>query len=384
MSEFQYYEFRAIDKPLDRKAQAELRNITSRAEITATSLTNVYHFGDFKGNPDRLMEKYFDAFLYYANWGTHRLMLRVPKRLLGLAAVEPYQVDEALEAWETEEHLILHFQSDLEGGDDYGDEPESLAELVPLRNDLMAGDLRCLYLGWLAGVDSYEVAEEEEEPPVPPGLGELSGSLEELASFLRIDQELTAVAAVVSPPRAVSEYSSEDVERWVASLPEVEKNQLLLRAIQGGGAFLGQELTQRFREEQARNRPAVTEEVSARRTAGQLLQARDKLAEERQRKEAERKARERERLAREKAEARSRHLDGLVGQEERLWLQVEEAIATKQPKQYDRAVGWLVDLRDLAQKQSGSDPFLARLRQLRQKHANKRSLIERLDKSGLQ
>src|SRR5919201_5020257 len=98
MSEYQYYEFQAIDRPLDERAMAELRGITSRAEITPTSLVNVYHFGDFKGDPDRLMDKYFDAFLYVANWGTRRLMLRLPRGSLDLAAVKPYTVPDVLEA----------------------------------------------------------------------------------------------------------------------------------------------------------------------------------------------------------------------------------------------------------------------------------------------
>jgi hypothetical protein len=61
VSEYQYYDFRAIDHPLDEKDMAALRAISSRAEITPTSLTNVYNWGDFKGNPDRLMDRYFDA-----------------------------------------------------------------------------------------------------------------------------------------------------------------------------------------------------------------------------------------------------------------------------------------------------------------------------------
>src|SRR4051794_3314620 len=59
VSEYQYYEFRAIDTPLDERDMAALRAISSRAEITPTSLTNVYHWGDFKGDPDRLMDRYF-------------------------------------------------------------------------------------------------------------------------------------------------------------------------------------------------------------------------------------------------------------------------------------------------------------------------------------
>ena len=44
MSEYQYYEFQAIDEPLDERAMRNLREITSRAEITSTSLINEYHW----------------------------------------------------------------------------------------------------------------------------------------------------------------------------------------------------------------------------------------------------------------------------------------------------------------------------------------------------
>lgn len=48
MSEYQYYEFQAIDRPLDRAAQEALQSISSRASITATSFANHYEWGDFK------------------------------------------------------------------------------------------------------------------------------------------------------------------------------------------------------------------------------------------------------------------------------------------------------------------------------------------------
>jgi hypothetical protein len=79
MSEYQYYEFQAIDRPLDRAAQDALRSISSRARITATSFTNQYEWGDLKGDPHKFMERWFDLHLYVANWGTRRLMIRVPK-----------------------------------------------------------------------------------------------------------------------------------------------------------------------------------------------------------------------------------------------------------------------------------------------------------------
>ena len=78
VSEYQYYEFLAVDRPLDDAEQAEVRSLSTRARITATSFVNEYHWGDFNGDPNRLMERYYDAHLYVANWGTHRVMFRLP------------------------------------------------------------------------------------------------------------------------------------------------------------------------------------------------------------------------------------------------------------------------------------------------------------------
>jgi hypothetical protein len=85
MSEYQYYEFQAIDRPLTDAEMRHLRSISSRAEITPTRFTNVYNFGDFRGDPGRLVEKYFDAFLYVANWGTHKLSRSSSRKGLDLA-----------------------------------------------------------------------------------------------------------------------------------------------------------------------------------------------------------------------------------------------------------------------------------------------------------
>ena len=78
MSEYQYYEFQAVDRPLSRDELAAVRALSTRATITPTRFVNEYQWGDFKGDPLTLMARYYDAHLYFANWGTHRLMLRLP------------------------------------------------------------------------------------------------------------------------------------------------------------------------------------------------------------------------------------------------------------------------------------------------------------------
>src|SRR5207248_5778081 len=134
---------------------------------------------------------------------------------------------------------------DFEGGEGW------LGSLITLRADLAAGDLRCLYLAWLSGLEL--IADEDEdalEPPVPPGLGKLSASLKRFADFLRVDPDLIEVAAASSSGEAPAGPSAEDLAAWVAGLPGAEKDRLLLRLLQGEAAQAGRELLQRFRKDQ--------------------------------------------------------------------------------------------------------------------------------------
>ena len=38
--------------------QPEARQVSTRARITATRFTNEYQWGDFKGSPDQVMQRY--------------------------------------------------------------------------------------------------------------------------------------------------------------------------------------------------------------------------------------------------------------------------------------------------------------------------------------
>src|SRR5215218_9179087 len=248
----------------------ELRAVSSRAAITATRFTNHYEWGNFKGDPRAWMERYFDAFLYFANWGTHELMLRLPRRVLDPATARRYCRGEAASARVKGEHVILEFLSEEEGSDWFEeDEDGSLSSLVPLRADIASGDLRALYLGWLLCVQAGELDDDDEEPPCPPGLGRLSAALEAFVAFMRVDRDLLAAAAVGSA-EAEEAAPAEDVERWVSGLPEAERTALLARLIGGGEPHLRAELVRRFRDSRTAP-PSGT--VAERRTVAELLEA---------------------------------------------------------------------------------------------------------------
>jgi hypothetical protein len=243
MSEYQYYEFLALDRPLTAEQRAELRSISSRAEITATRFVNEYQWGELKGDPRTMLEQYFDAFLYLANWGTRQVMFRLPRGVLDPETAGQYCATDTASITETDSHLILSWSIDQEEADDYWDEPGGqLAAMVQARSELAAGDLRLLYLAWLLVLQSDEVEDEDIEPPVPAGLGSLSAGLQAVVDFFEIDEDLIAVAAAASPP--IREPGG--LAEWIASLAAEEKDALLGesrgaasaqgRGSQGGGS----------------------------------------------------------------------------------------------------------------------------------------------------
>ena len=69
-----------------------MRALSTRAVITPVSFTNEYNWGDFKGDPEKLMQRYFDAHVYVANWMTPIFMVRLPMEALTRETAEAYDL----------------------------------------------------------------------------------------------------------------------------------------------------------------------------------------------------------------------------------------------------------------------------------------------------
>jgi hypothetical protein len=382
VSEYQYYEFRAVDRPLSGAETKKLRDLSSRAEITPVSFTNHYEWGDFKGDPRKLMWQYFDAFLYLANWGTRRLMFRLPADLLDAGAARPYCCDDGLSLEVKGDHALLEWQSDDEGGDWDHDGVGLLEEILPLRETIVGGDLRPLYVGWLSAVDEGLIDDDAPEPPVPPGLKARPPALNALARFLRVSDDLLAVAAERSddaPARAAP--SREAMEAKVAALPERQRNAVLLELLEGDPAAARRALLRTLRDADPKD-PAPAAAKTGR-TAGDLIAAAEAVAEARRQMEAERLAKKKARLAAEAAEKRAKYLDELSGRQEQTWELLERKVESKQQAEYDEAVGLLKDLRDISLRDGAARSFEARVRSLHARHVKKSTFVKRLQKAGL-
>lgn len=385
MSEYQYYEFLALDRPLDDDEQAEVRSLSTRARITATSFVNEYHWGNFKGDPSQLMECYYDAHLYVTNWGTHRVMFRLACDLLDPDVVEEYCVDDQVSAWVTDESIVLDLTSEDNAGEfEFDYEAEALlSAIVGVRAELAAGDLRPLYIAWLAAYGAWERdedifdrdADDDLEPPVPPGLGALTAPQRALADFLRLDDDLLAIAAQASPPLEETADDPDDLAAWVTRLPVAEKNRFLARIMQGEATRVRMEMLRRYRGN-AQTRPGPV-----RRTVADLLDDAARHRADRARRLAAQRAEDEARQERARALARERRLDKLSEQGDAVWSRVDSLIASRKPAEYDTAIALLTDLQALAERENRSEAFRARTVALRQAHSRKYGLIDRLDRA---
>jgi hypothetical protein len=285
VSEYQYYEFLALDRPLTTAEQAEVRQLSTRARITATRFTNEYEWGDFKGSPDELIRRYYDAHLYFANWGTRRVMFRLPRTLLDPGLAQQYCVDPQVSVSATRDHVILDLTSEDESGYEEEDLQGSLSAIVEARSELAAGDLRPLYLAWLSAYGTWERDEEAfddedaevVEPPVPAGLGSLTAPQCALAHFLRIDADLLGVAAETSAALPEARQDPHALAAHVAGLPASEKDRLLGLVAADQATRARTELLRGFR-----GQPGDDSNSRSRRTVAELL---DTAWEQRQQRE---------------------------------------------------------------------------------------------------
>ncbi|MDQ1305301.1 MAG: hypothetical protein QG671_1132 [Actinomycetota bacterium] len=381
MSEYQYYEFLAVDRPLDATALAAVRALSTRARITPTSFVNTYHWGDFKGKPRTLVERYYDAFLYTANWGTRQFMFRLPKRLLDPRTAERYCTTDAASTWTHGENVLIDLTYTCEDGGEWDDEDDlgegTLASIIPARADLATGDRRLLYLAWLHSVTGELVDPDDVEPPVPAGLGDLPASLHALVDLLRIDRDLLAVAAQASPDLTTHAPTTAEWRARLAGLSARDKDDVLLRLLKGDpnvGLELRRQLTA------TPSAPGPREEP---RTVAALTTAAQAHADERERLAAEERAAQLAATKKAAAEARSRHLDAVAAEGEAAWRRVDALIRATKPKEYDQAVALLIDLRDVAARQNRQADAEDRVRHLRAAYPNRSALLQRLDRAGL-
>lgn len=389
MSEHQVYEFKALDGSLSAKDKEYVRGLSSRAKVTSTSAYFVYNYGDFRGKPEAVLDRCFDVMVYFANYGVRTVMMRLPKGLISERSLQPYTIDYFIKTSTTEKSVILTLNIISE--DYYGwiDDDESwIDELCEVRNEILQGDLRSLYLSWLkAGLaDDAPPLDELMEPPIPPNLKKLSPALTSLTQFFMIDLDMVAIAAESSPS---TQAKTEPIADWIAALPEGDRNAYLLRVAQGD-THVGADLMQDLRKEFGST--LDTSGVTTGRTLAEIISLGNTREEERNQQEqaaaqpSHYYTHKDDRKKQEKvATKQSRHLylQSLIPKVDRLWTDVFRLIGYGKAKSYDEAVNILKDLRDVADMQGQPERFGDRIAQLMSKYSSRPALCRRIRDANL-
>lgn len=371
MSEYQYYEFAAVDAPLTREQQAALRACSSRATITASSFRNEYHWGDLKADPRDWMKRYFDAHVYSAGWASCSLMLRLPREVFDRDDLAEFAASAAgaFRVHATTRHWTLDWSFDDDSGEcerfyDEQDGPGWMARLLPLREELLRGDRRPLYLGWLARLCSCELDDDELEPPVPRGLGALSPAQAALADFLELDPDLLTVAAAGSAPLAPRQDAKRAAQAWADQLPAAELRDAIVQLVTGQGRELERRLGLRHAEWLGGQAGAP----QARRTVAQI--------------EAGRGAAEQARQEKERA-ARVSRLAKVAAQAEAIWAQLDLTLQAGTGAAYGHAIAAAGELAQALGAEGRGEEFRRGLARLQQRHGSRPAWVRRLKQVGL-
>src|SRR6266436_198214 len=381
MSEYQRYEFMASDRPLTRAQLDAVNALSSHIEASSTHALIEYHWGDFKHDPIDVLHKFFDGFLYWANWGSPELALRFPHGILPGDLIDGYDLDDFVTFTRYADYDILdiHF-GEMEAPGEWIN--YELGSLIAMRDELMEGDLRALYIVWLAAqimiegydeeedYDEEEIEDEEEEedyeisvPPVPLGFGTLTAAQQALAELLRVPQELLVAAARHS--KAVAPSTKDDVAAWVKLLSSERQNDYLVRLAHnepGLSRLLVRELRE-LGQDKSRVTPSTGEHV----TYTMLLAESKAIAAQ-----LEREKREQEQAA------RLRHQQDIHDHQDAYWHQVEQAVIRGTGTGYDEALRLLVELRAAAEQFKETQQFQDRFRAWVRPHLRRPAFVKRL------
>lgn len=354
MSEYQYIAFRAVDRPVSGKNLDYMHRQSSRAEITPWSFDNEYHYGDFRRDAEEMLRRGYDIHLHYANFGIRKLLIRLPHGLPDAKAAKPYLGKNSLRFVHDKQGLggILAIEPFHESGDlDELWEIGALVDrLVPLRAEILDGDLRPLYLAHLAlACDEDHDPEETVEAPVPAGLKVLSDAQRALGELYGMGDALLGAAAEKSPPLPSRENAVANYAPWLRAQDEANKTAWLATLMADPNASVRTEIMAKYNAE---NMAPPWPTILLNRTISQLHAVAADRARETKRKAAESAARQ-----------RAKQLVQMAADPTETLRETERLVTERTAKAYCKIAELLADLREALSESGRSD--------LAEKHAAK-------------
>ncbi len=164
MSEYQYYEFYSLNKPLSKACKSEMQAISSAAKFGTHNVQYTYNSGNFSGDAEELLAEYFDVLLYVSKFGDFQLTLRYNLEDLDIAELEEFWMDDIIEFSMVGSSVLVNIEiNDDNRKYSWMVGEKILADLLPLYDELKAGEFQSLQLVHLitaihAGLDDGHIS----------------------------------------------------------------------------------------------------------------------------------------------------------------------------------------------------------------------------------
>jgi hypothetical protein len=385
VSEYQYVVFQAVDGPLSDEQFAFAQRQSTRAEVSRWSLSVEYHYSSFRGDVDGLLGRGYDVYLKYTNHGSREIKLRLPRGMPFAKSVWAKYVDGERLNWKSDTNGrggILTLRPFHEAGDlgEVREKQKHLDAAIYVRDRLMSGDLRALYLLWLcAADDDYNDPEAMIEPPIPHGIAESAAHGGEILEFFGLDP-LLLVAAGKDVKAAPTDESQTHAARWVKALDEQPAKDMLLRFLIGDTASVKANLLAEIRDSQT---PDGWPTSDKQRTLAELLQKTVALRAEEDAKDAHKAQAKAKREAAKAERERAERMKEMLNQPNKWLRESERLVAAGGTQNYKAAAEILHDLREAVGGGEGDKIARRQAANLAKAHPTLNLLKSSLRKRGL-
>ena len=385
MSEYQYVMFQAVDRPLNDNQLKYAQRQSTRADVSRWSLSVEYHYSSFRGDVDGLLRRGYDVFLQHTNYGDREVKLRLPHGMPVAKSVWSQYVDGEKLGWEKDAKgrggiLSLHPFHETGELEEVWETQKYLDAAIRIRELLMGGDLRALYLLWLcAADDDYNDPAEMIEPPVPHGISDMTTYGGELLSFFGLDPFLLLAAGQDVKAAPTDESKDRALARWVRDLKSERATDLLLQLLSGDTDSVKANILAEARLQTPANWPTTDRQ----RSLDELLRQTEVLRSNENAKLARKAKAKAEREAAKADRKRKERMEEMV-QDPKKWLrEVEQLVDARGTHNYKTAAEILYDLREAVGGDEGDKITRRHAAHLAKKHPTLNHLKSSLRKRGL-
>lgn len=371
MSEFQQYEFHAIDKPLNQEGLKAVGAMSSRVRLSPRKAVFTYNYSDFRQDEEKVLLGYFDFMLYMSNWGSKRIMMKFPLDMVDYDILKQYRISvvdcysQDIRIVKKAGFLLLDINYVEEDSYDWIDEGDYGYNFLNMRDEIMNGNYQSLFVVWLKYLsmmydgDSFSHSYSFDSGLIPDNLSTLGITASAVKDFFSIEEDWLDIMISYSKKKEEKPF---DIESKLLEMPKARMLEYM-RMIVAGETNLTIRLIKELKSKDSRNEGVKSKQIK-------LLEIGTKVNTAR---EARQKKKQEENARRELAEMKA-----LRKNIEECKTEIINYIEKGGNKCYDAAVTNLMTLKRMHEFFNSRSEFAEFLNSLITKYSRKSSFVRRV------